>query len=76
MAKVKRVFVSAKCSDLCDVRFLNENGTEIGSSDGYVPDWMPEHHYGDYIELEIDIATGHILNWEVPTQKELRDSMD
>ena len=76
MAKVKTVYVTAKCSDLCAISFLNEEGNEIGERDDYVPGWMPGEHYGDYVELEIDIATGQVLNWKVPTQKELKDSMD
>ena len=76
MAKVASVFVTAKCSDLCHVSFKDDKGNEIGERDDYVPDWMPEEHYGDYVELEIEVATGQILNWKVPTQKELKDSMD
>ena len=75
MAKVTSIFVTAKCSDLCNVQFFNEDGTKVGESNGYVPDFMPEEHWGDYVELEIEVATGKILNWKVPTQKELKDSM-
>ena len=75
MAKIKTIFVTAKCSDLCNVQFFNEDGTKVGESNGYVPDFMPEEHWGDYVELEIEVATGKILNWKVPTQKELKDSM-
>ena len=74
MAKIKTIFITAKCSDCCNVDFFNEEGTKVGNRDDYVPDWMPEEHYGDYVELEIEIATGKILNWKVPTQKELKDS--
>lgn len=31
--------------------------------EGYVPGFMPGDHYGDYVELEIDLDTGKILNW-------------
>ncbi len=29
---------------------------------------MPEKHWGDYINLEIDIETGRILNWDATRQ--------
>jgi len=40
---------------------------------GYVPDFFPEQHWGDYVELKIDADTGQILNWKVPTKKDLKD---
>jgi len=76
MSKVISVFVTAKCSDMCHISFFDEKEQRIGERDDYVPKWMPEEHYGDYVELEIEVATGKILNWKVPTQKELKDSMD
>jgi hypothetical protein len=75
MAKVVTVFITAKCSDSCHIKFHDEKNNEIGERNDYVPKWMSEEHYGDYVELEIEIATGKILNWKVPTQKELKDSM-
>lgn len=76
MAKVKTVSICGKTSDLCSIQFMDEKGNKIGERDSYVPDWMPEEHYGDYIELDIDIETGQILNWKKPTQKQLKDSME
>lgn len=68
MAKtIKTLRISAKCSDLCNVQALGANDTEIAEGDGYVPSFMPEEHYGDYVHLDIDVATGRILNWVVPT---------
>jgi hypothetical protein len=67
--KIKTINVSAKCSDLCSVSFTTEDGKTSNSTDGYVPDFMPGEHYGDYVQLEIDVATGKILNWVVPTTK-------
>lgn len=54
MAKTLRI--QAKCSDLCYTEF------EEFSKDGYVPENIGIGG-GDYIELEIDIETGQILNW-------------
>ena len=59
--------ISAKCSDL----FSASCDAEAKYYDGYVPDFFPETHYGDYVELTIDTATGQILNWP----KDLKDSM-
>ena len=64
--KQTTVKISAKCSDLFNATLVHD-GNVIGQYDGYVPNWMPGDHYGDYVELEIDIATGQILNWEHPT---------
>ena len=76
MSKVKTISICGKTSDRCSISYKNDKGTTIGESDGYVPNFMPNEHYGDYIELDIDIETGQILNWKKPTQKELKDSMD
>jgi len=73
---IKTLKVCGKTSDRCSINFLDENGKSVGERDGYVPNFFPEQHYGDYIELDIDVATGQILNWKKPTQKELKDSMD
>lgn len=75
MAKVKTIMVTAKCSDACHIEFLDEDKNRIGQRNDYVPSYFPEEHYGDYIELEIDVATGKIVNWTKPTQKELKDSI-
>ena len=63
MNKPKTVHICAKCSDLCFSQVLDEGGAVIAEHDGYVPDFMPGEHYGDYVELDIDIKTGKILNW-------------
>lgn len=65
--------ITAKCSDLFGATLLEE-GIQRREYDGYVPDWFPNPtlvHYGDYVELDIDIDTGKILNWKKPTQKQL-----
>jgi hypothetical protein len=59
--------VTAKCSDMFFAS-LHEDGKQVGKSyNGYVPDFMPGEHYGDYVKLEIDLVTGQILNWKRPT---------
>lgn len=51
---------------------LIENGESLGEYDGYVPDFFPNNHCGDYVELDIDVKTGKILNWNVPTKNQLK----
>lgn len=59
---MKRILtVTAKCSDLCATRFTDENGKET-ESDSYVPENIGIGG-GDYIELEIDVETGMIINF-------------
>jgi hypothetical protein len=62
----KTITISAKCSDLFSAS-LDDGRTY----DGYVPNFFPGRHWGDYVNLEIDLETGKILNWKAPTQKDL-----
>ncbi len=72
--KVEIIEITAKCSDLCSAVATNKAGDTIQAGDGYVPDFMPGEHYGDYVILEIEVATGKILNWKTPSDAEiLRD---
>jgi hypothetical protein len=75
MAKSMVVTISAKCSDLFAAHLTNGKGEQIGEDyDGYVPDWFPDRHYGDYVMLDIEIETGKILNWRAPTVDELAET--
>ena len=74
-AVVKTITVSAKCSDCCYTQALDADGKVLYSKDGYVPDFMPGKHYGDYVELEIDVNTGKILNWETPDTAKIREDL-
>jgi hypothetical protein len=65
------ISISAKCSDLFSASLFND-GQYQGKYDGYVPSFLPGEHYGDYIELDIDIDTGQILNWTRPTNSSLK----
>ncbi len=56
------------CATLCD-----QDGEEIfEQDDGYVPEFMPEQHHGDYVMLNIDIETGQITNWIKPSEADLQ----
>jgi len=71
--------LSAKCSDLFDATLVEDNeGQKVsqGEYHGYVPSWFPnpnEEHYGDYVQLDIDVETGQILNWKKPTKANLKE---
>ena len=54
--------ISAKCSDLCFTNYTDNNGNET-ETDGYVP-YDIGIGGGDYVDLEIDMKTGQILNWK------------
>lgn len=47
------------------------NNKVVGNYTGYVPKFFPGEHFGDYVQLEIDVDTGQIMNWKKPTEKEL-----
>lgn len=68
--KIKTIKFSAKCSDLFAARLFG-GGKQVGEYLGYVPKFFPGQHYGDYVDLEIDISTGKIINWKKPTQAQL-----
>ncbi|PNG31512.1 hypothetical protein [Pseudomonas protegens] len=46
-------------------------GDEVGSYEGYVPDFFPGEHFGDYLILNIDIETGQIKNWRKPKASDI-----
>ena len=65
--------ISAKCSDMFNAELIDSNG-RVEEYSGYVPEFFPGAHYGDYITLEIDTDTGQILNWTKPSTAQLRTS--
>ena len=71
MSQPKTIRVSAKCSDLCFVAIEDEQGETIRECDGYVP-YDIGIGGGDYVDLDIDIETGQILNWKKPTKESLK----
>ena len=62
--------ISAKCSDMFSASLIKD-GKEVADYSGYVPDFFPGKHYGDYVTLDIDVETGQILNWKAPSQDQL-----
>ena len=57
---------------------LIEDGKSLGEYyGGYVPKWFPNptiQHWGDYVEMEIDIDTGRIINWKKPSAAQLKET--
>ena len=64
--------MSAKCADMFTANFTDAAGNSLGEYDGYVPDFMPGEHFGDYVQLDIDLNTGRILNWRAPQASAVR----
>jgi hypothetical protein len=68
--------ICAKCSDMFAATLYDDNGSELKEYDGYVPDFMPGNHYGDYVMMTIDLNSGQILNWQKPTQEEIDEFIE
>ena len=66
--------VTAKCSDMFSASVIDQ-GKVIGAEySGYVPGWFPNpqcNHYGDYVELDIEVETGKIVNWKKPSRAQI-----
>lgn len=63
--------ISAKCSDLFSAQVKDAENNTLIDYYGYVPNFFPDDHYGDYVMLNIDINTGKILNWKKPSESQL-----
>lgn len=73
----KTVSIHCKVSDCFTYAILDQQGDQIyDQEDGYVPDFMPGNHYGDYIILDIDIDTGIVKNWKKLTPKDVENVMN
>lgn len=67
MARIMKI--NAKCSDLFCATF--EVDKEQVGEITYVPAFFPGKHFGDYVQLDIDIDTGNIVNWKKPTDEDI-----
>lgn len=68
---IKTLAIQMKVSDTFFADMLDATGKSVFAYEGYVPDFFPDEHYGDYLYLDIDIKTGKITNWKVPTPKDI-----
>lgn len=71
-----KLSISAKCSDCFAMNIDDDQGNELLCYDGYVPKFMPEQHYGDYVQLDIDVATGQILNWPKTAKEDVTEFLE
>lgn len=72
----KTLSIYMKVVDTFSATLKDQDGNELKTYEGYVPDFMPDDadgssHYGDYLILDIEIDTGKILNWKVPTSHQI-----
>ena len=68
----KTLRIQCKVSDRFTYRIDDAQGEEIHcQEDGYVPDFMPGEHYGDYVILDIYLDTGMVTNWIKPTAAQI-----
>ena len=58
-----------KCTDVFSCKITDGNKTLVADYCDYVPDFMPDDHYGDYVILDIDLDTGKIVNWRTDAKK-------
>jgi hypothetical protein len=73
---MKYIEISAKCSDLCYVELKDKDNKTLAVRDGYVPDFFPGEHYGDYVMLKIELKTGKIVDWTAPTKGQLKQAFN
>lgn len=59
--------VHIKVSDCFGGDLVDQDGVVIREYEGYVPEFFPGQHYGDYLILDIDMDTGTITNWPKPS---------
>lgn len=73
---VKTMHIHVKCSDRFSYSLKDAQGDIVhDQDDGYVPDFMPGQHYGDYIILDVDLETGQVLNWKKPQASQIQEAM-
>lgn len=65
--------IRCKVRDCFNARLVDSEGRILKDHEGYVPGFMPGRHYGDYLILDVDIDTGQITNWKVPTAKQIEE---
>lgn len=73
---VKTICVLAKVRDAGSYVLKDIAGNEVACRDDYVPSFFPGEHYGDYLDLEIDLETGQILNWKKPDAGDVADAFN
>lgn len=67
----KTLKLHIKVCDRFEADLVDQQGDVLKEYEGYVPDFMPEQHDGDYLILDIDIDTGVITNWKPVTAQQI-----
>ena len=65
-----------KVCDRFEADLKNAQGENVGGYTGYVPDFFPGEHYGDYLILNIDLETGQIKNWQKPATADIEKMIE
>lgn len=73
-AKTLKLHLKVRDNFQCTVE--DQDGEEIKDYEGYVPDFMPGDHYGDYLILDIDLDTGVVSNWNGVDKKALKEFLE
>lgn len=73
---VTELHLGIKVRDGFAAQFKDAQGGEVGTFQGYVPDFFPGKHYGDYLILNIDLETGLIKNWNKPTAADIKKMIE
>ena len=71
--QAKELRLHIKVRDAFDATLHDQHGEELVSYEGYVPDFMPGEHFGDYLILEIDLDSGQIMNWKIPKAAQIEE---
>lgn len=66
--------LSAKCSDLCSTRLLNDAGDIVLNANGEAPHGLGIGG-GDYVRLKIDLSTGQIVGFKPMTDQEVLEAL-
>jgi hypothetical protein len=69
---MRTIHIQGKCNDLCLTEFFN--GNDSYTDNGYPPE-IKGLSWGDYIDITVDLDTGKILNWQVPSDEKIMNAM-
>ena len=73
-AKYMNIYIKVRDEFYCNIE--DDQCETIGHYEGYVPEFMPGDHYGDYLDLRIDMETGKIVNWCPPKAEQILKLLD
>jgi len=73
----KMIEFRAKLRDTGTYLIYDDQGELLAESvNHYVPNEILPGDYGDYIELQIDLETGQVLNWAKPTAEAVQEFVE